>query len=190
MTLPAEVVAIDLEQSYKLLNHGPVTLISSAHADQSNVMAAAWTMPLDFNPPKVAVVIDSNTVTRRLVDASGSFAINIPSRAIAQETLAVGSVSASEGDKFSRFRIDTFPARHIPAPLIKGAIGWLECRVIPDASQKYDLFIAEVLAAYADPSAFHNGRWVFETPDKRSIHYVAGGHFFQTGDMFALDVQT
>ena len=29
-----------------------------------NIMAAAWAMPLDFDPPKVAVVIDKSTLTR------------------------------------------------------------------------------------------------------------------------------
>lgn len=49
---------VDLPHAYRLLNHGPVTLVSSAHGGAQNVMAAAWAMPLDFTPPKVAVVIE------------------------------------------------------------------------------------------------------------------------------------
>ena len=54
---------VDLGLAYRLLNHGPVTLVSSAHHDARNVMAAAWAMPLDFDPPKVAVVIDAKNVS-------------------------------------------------------------------------------------------------------------------------------
>jgi flavin reductase (DIM6/NTAB) family NADH-FMN oxidoreductase RutF len=53
-----ERVAVPLAKAYLLLNHGPTVLVSSAHGGRQNVMAAAWSMPLDFAPPKVAVVIE------------------------------------------------------------------------------------------------------------------------------------
>ena len=48
---------VALPHAYRLLNHGPTVLVSAAHAGRANVMAAAWAMPLDFDPPKVTVVI-------------------------------------------------------------------------------------------------------------------------------------
>ena len=35
-------VAVPLPKAYRLLNHGPTVLVSSAHAGRRNVMAAAW----------------------------------------------------------------------------------------------------------------------------------------------------
>jgi flavin reductase (DIM6/NTAB) family NADH-FMN oxidoreductase RutF len=90
--------AVPLEKSYLLLNHGPVTLVSSAAAGRQNVMAAAWAMPLDFSPPKVAVVIDAQTLTRELIEASGEFVLSIPVRAQAERVLAAVSQSGREGD--------------------------------------------------------------------------------------------
>ena len=84
--------SVELSKSYLLLNHGPVTLVSSAHAGKRNVMAAAWAMPLDFDPPKVVVVIDSRTLTRELIEASGEFVLNIPARAIADKVLGLGAM--------------------------------------------------------------------------------------------------
>ncbi len=69
---------VDLAKAYYLLNHGPTILVTSAHAGRRNIMAAAWNVPLDFDPPKLIVVIDKNTYTRELVEASGTFAINVP----------------------------------------------------------------------------------------------------------------
>ena len=66
---------VPLEKASRLLNHGPTVLVGSAHAGRVNVMAAAWAMPLDFNPPKVAVVIDKATHTRELIDASGVLSV-------------------------------------------------------------------------------------------------------------------
>ena len=45
---------VDLPRAYLLLNHGPTVLVTSAHGDARNVMAAAWAMPLDFSPPQDA----------------------------------------------------------------------------------------------------------------------------------------
>jgi len=69
---------VELKHAYRLLNHGPTVLVGSQHAGRSNVMAAAWAMPLDFDTPKIAVVIDKATLTRELIDASGVLSINVP----------------------------------------------------------------------------------------------------------------
>lgn len=179
---------VDLAKSYLLLNHGPVTLVSSAHGGRSNVMAASWTMPLDFNPPKVAVVIDSRTLTRELIEASGEFVLNIPALAIASKVLAVGSHSGRDMDKFARFGLATAPAHCVAAPLVEECLAWLECRVLPEAhnQQRYDLFIGEVVAAWADPRVFAEGRWSFPDDQLRTMHYMAGGGFLGTGDAFAV----
>ncbi len=182
---PKPRVQVDLASSYKLINHGPVTLLSTAHQEEMNVMSVAWSMPLDFSPPKIAVVIDANTLTRQWVDSSGEFALQVPSKALATLTKEVGHVSRKEVDKIKTFGIKTFPAEKIKAPLIEGCIAWLECKVIQDIRQTNDLFIAEVVAAQADATQFIDGRWQFsEDLEQRSIHYIAGGEFLITGDSF------
>lgn len=177
---------VELSKAYRLLNHGPVTLVSSAHRGRQNVMAAAWAMPLDFSPPKVAVVIDKATFTRELVEASGEFVLNIPSRAIAAQVIAAGDQSGRDLDKFARLDIGRLPADRLAAPLIAGCVGWLECKVIREAhnEQAYDLFLGEVVAASADARVFRDGRWHFDETDAalRTLHYVAGGQFYVSGE--------
>lgn len=177
---------VDLSQAYRLLNHGPVTLVSSAHANSRNVMAAAWAMPLDFDPPKIAVVIDVNTYTRGLVEASGEFALNIPCRAIADKVLKAGSASGRDVNKFDAAGLGIFPALKIRAPLVADCVAWLECRVLPqpDNQQRHDLFIAEVVAAQADDRVFRYGRWRFDDDGLRTLHNFGGGSFAPTGDSF------
>lgn len=180
---------VELAKCYRLLNHGPTVLVGSAHGGRSNVMAAAWSMPLDYAPPKVAVVIDRHTLTRELVEGSGEFSLNVPSRELAQATLDAGSLSGRDRDKWSGHGLDAFPGEAIGAPLIEGCLGWLECRVIPEphVQERYDLFLGEVVAAWADPRAFRNGHWEFEPGMPRSIHYIAGGNFFETGAAFEIE---
>lgn len=185
---------IELAKAYRLLNHGPTVLVTSAQGNHRNVMAAAWNMPLDFDPPRIAIVIDKKTYTRELIEASGSFAINVPCRAQADMVVRVGSSSGrellgkAEADKFAAFDLPTFAASKIAAPLVEGCVAWLECKVIPEPHNQsaYDLFVANVVAAQADDRVFSNGRWHFEGHDElRTIHHVAGGAFMAIGEAFS-----
>jgi flavin reductase (DIM6/NTAB) family NADH-FMN oxidoreductase RutF len=161
-------------------------LVSAAHGGRGNVMAAAWAMPLDFDPPKVAVVIDKSTFTRTLIEASGSFALSVPCRALADATFAAGSLGgADRADKFADCGLAHFPAQRVDAPLVEGCVAWLECRVIvePHDQQAYDLFIAEVVAAQADERVFAGGRWRPDAPaELRTLHHQSGGAFFVAGE--------
>jgi flavin reductase (DIM6/NTAB) family NADH-FMN oxidoreductase RutF len=180
---------VELPKAYRLLNHGPTVLVSAACGGRRNVMAAAWAMPLDFDPPKVAVVIDKSTFTRSLIEGSGEFALCVPSRALADLTFTVGSVSARDvpdEDKFARYGIDTFEGRATRAPLIEGCVAWLECRLLrePRIQQVYDLFLGEVVAAQADARVFRDGRWQFGPAhaELRTLHHLGAGAFLSADD--------
>jgi flavin reductase (DIM6/NTAB) family NADH-FMN oxidoreductase RutF len=176
-------VPLELRRSYKLLNHGPTTLVTSAAGGRTNVMEAAWAMPIDFEPPKVAVVIAEGTLTRELVDASGEFTLCVPTRAQLEQVYAVGSVSGRDEDKWARYGLQPSPAAHVQAPLVEGCVGWLECKVLqePDVQRRYDLFIAEVLAAWVEQSVWKDNAWDFQDDSRRTLHHLAGGVFFATG---------
>ena len=182
---------VALEKAYRLLNHGPTVLVSAAHGDARNVMAAAWACALDFMPPKVTVVLDKATRTRALVEASGRFALQLPTVPIAALTVELGTTSAlQQPDKLAQSGVQLFDAPGQQTPLVAGCAAWLECRLVPEPhnQQSYDLFIGEVTAAWADDRVFRDGHWYFETAptELRTLHYVAGGHFYAIGE--AIDV--
>lgn len=176
-------VPVPLRRAYRLLNHGPTTLVGAAHGGRANVMAAAWAMPLDYDPPKVAVVIAADTFTRGLIEASGEFALSVPVAAQVDVVYALGSRSGHEGDKLGALGVTTFAGSHVAAPLVDGAAAWLECKVVPEphAQQAYDLFVAEVVAAWADDALFDGNSWTFPDDAHRTIHHVARGEFHRTG---------
>lgn len=193
---------VELSKAYRILNHGPVVLVSSCHDGEQNIMAAAWVTPLDFSPSKITIVIDKNTYTRELIEASGTFAINVPCVAQIDTVRRVGTSSGrdlKDTDKFTIYGLQTFPAQEVAAPLLSGCVAWLECKVIPEPHNQntYDLFIAEVVAAYADERVFSDGHWHFEDHDQetqetldklRTLHHVAGGAFFATGAAISASV--
>jgi flavin reductase (DIM6/NTAB) family NADH-FMN oxidoreductase RutF len=187
--------SVSLAKAYRLLNHGPTVLVTSAHNGRRNVMAAAWNMGVNYEPAQVAVVVDKSTVTRELMEASGKFALNVPARGIASHVLAVGRTSAREldakvyEDKFAAYGLQTFSGDDPELPHVEGCVAWLECKVIrePHIQKTYDLFLGEVTAAWADSRVFSNGHWTYDanTPSElQTLHYVAGGTFLALTDSF------
>lgn len=178
---------VDLPKAYRLINHGPTVLVSARHAGVDNVMAAAWACALDFAPPKLTVVLDKSSKTRELIESSGTFVIQVPTVAQLQLTHEVGTLSLStEPDKLKLCGVKLFGIDGHDLPFVAGCSAWLACKLIPEPhnQQTYDLFIGEVVGAWADTRVFSNGRWYFEDadPSLRSLHHVAGGHFYAIGE--------
>ena len=174
------------EHASRLINHGPTVLVTSADGERRNVMAAAWSMPVEFTPPRVAVVIDKKTYTRELVTASGAFGLCLPGAALVDLTYAVGSASGRDIDKFDRHGIAARIGPVLGVPLIEsGCAAWLECRLIrePHTEDAYDTCFAEVVAAAADARIFASGHWLFREDNLglQTIHHLGGGNFVHAG---------
>jgi flavin reductase (DIM6/NTAB) family NADH-FMN oxidoreductase RutF len=135
-------IPVPLAHAHRLLNHGPTVLVSTAHAGKRNVMAAAWVMPLDFEPPKFAAVIAADTWTRELLLAAGECVLQAPTTEQLAMTYAVGTASGRDGDKFAQHGLSTERGERVQAPLLAGCACWLECRRVPEpaAEGAHDLF--------------------------------------------------
>lgn len=173
---------VRLDHASRLLNHGPTVLVTSRHGERRDVMAAAWSMPVEFTPPRLAVVIDKNTFTRELIAASGVFGIVIPGFAALDLTFAVGSASGRDEDKFTRHGIDARPGPELGVPVIEAnCVAWLECRLIPErhTEDAYDTCFCEVVSAAADSRVFANGHWHFDDANAalHTIHHLGAGKF-------------
>ena len=151
-----------LEHASRLLNHGPTVLVTSAQGGRRNVMAAAWSMPVEFSPPRIAIVIDKRTFTRELIAASGCFGVCIPGAALAGPVLGVPLIEA-------------------------GCAAWMECRLIPErhTEDAYDTCFAEVVAAAADARVFSSGRWDLraDNAELHTLHHLGAGNFARAADV-------
>ncbi|ELY6345686.1 flavin reductase family protein [Cronobacter muytjensii] len=186
----AFMAPVPLEKAYRLINHGPTVLVSARHDGVENVMAAAWACGLDFAPPKVTVVIDKIARTRELLERSGTFVLQVPTVAQREMTYQLGTLSLhNEPEKLRLAGAELLEMEGVDAPLVAGCSAWLACKLIPEPhnQQQYDLFIGQVTAAWADTRVFREGRWRFEDApaELRSLHHVAGGHFYAIGEAFA-----
>jgi len=187
VTPDPHIAPVPLEKAYRLINHGPTVLVSARFGGVDNVMAAAWACGLDYRPPKVTVVIAEGTKTRELVEKSGAFVLQVPTAVQLHLTDAVGTTSMTEDpDKLAKCGVTLFAMDGHDLPFVAGCSAWLACKLIPEPhnQQAYDLFIGDVVGAWADTRAFKDGHWLYETADPawRSLHHIAGGHYYAVGE--------
>ena len=180
---------VQLNHASRLVNHGPTVLVTTEHNGRRNIMAAAWSMPVEFTPPRIAVVVDKKTFTSDLLQASGRFALCLPVPSLADLTYRVGSESGRDidsrggtgSDKFARHGIATFAGPVLGLPLVEGCCAWLELRHIREAhtEQAYDTVFGEVVSAQADDRVFTNGRWSFraDNTEWHTLHHLGAGAF-------------
>lgn len=179
---------VKLEHASRLINHGPTVLVTSAHGGRRNVMAAAWSMPVEFTPPRIAIVIDKRTFTRELAAASGTFGVIVPGAAAMDMTYAVGTTDGRELDKFKAFGIETVEGPVLGLPLIeKNCAACLECKLIDEKHTEdvYDTCFAEVVAAAADPVVFSEGHWHLDESNEplHTLHHLGAGNFVSASAM-------
>ncbi len=180
--------AVPLDKAYRLINHGPTVLVSSQDQHTTGVMSAAWACALEFSPAKVTVVLDKSCKTREVIEHSGRFALQVPTLQQIDLVYALGMISQYDApEKLRQCGVELFHFKgHANLPVVQGCSAWLLCELIPEPhnQQQHDLFIGRVVAAYADERVFRNGYWHYQDvdPSFKSLHHVAGGHFYTIGD--------
>ena len=181
------IKSVELAKAYRLLNHGPTVLVSAKHQHEKNVMSAAGACALELIPAKVSVVLDKSTKTRELVEKSGYFILQVPTLKQLKLVQQLGSISQfNDPEKLEHCHTPLFQFEGFDLPAVEGCAAWLICKLIPEPhnQQSHDLFIGQVVAAYADDRVFREGHWYYhEAPAEwKSLHHVAGGHYYTIGD--------
>ena len=146
-------------------------------------MAITWAQALDYDRlPSCRTTAHA----RGRSSKSGYFTVQIPTAAQAELVSELGAENNSRFDNADKMKnVEIFYKDDSRVPLIAGCAAWLVCKRIaePHNEQSYDLFIGEVVAAYADERIFDGGHWLFEKiPDElKTLHYVAGGRYYLDG---------
>lgn len=164
--------SLALSRVYRLLEPGPVVLLTTARRGRANVMAMSWHTMIEFEPPLVGCVVSERNHSFRALKATGECVLNIPTVEIAAQTVKCGNVSGRKVDKFQAFGLTPFPASVVRAPLIQECYASLECRVVDGRmAKRYNLFILEVVKAWIDRAQ--------KRP--RTIHHLGKGDFMVAG---------
>src|ERR1700721_424097 len=161
-----------LSNSRRLLEPGPVVLVSSTWKGKNNIMTMGWHTVIEFSPALIGCVIAENNVSFEMVRKSRECVINVPTVDLVDQVVGIGNYSGDEVDKFKRFRLTPVAGTKVAAPLIRECYANLECR-IADARlvKKYNFFILEVLKAHVATAPRY----------PRTLHYCGEGIFVTSG---------
>ncbi len=168
---------LPLSQVYRLLEPGPVVLLSTARAGRPNVMTMSWHTMMEFEPPLVGCVVSNRNYSFDLLRSTRECALNVPSADLADKVVACGNASGRDIDKFAAFGVTAITASHIAAPLVGECFASLECKVVDTRLVRaYNFFILEVVKAWIDPAR----------KDAPTLHHRGMGRFMVGGKTITL----
>ncbi len=138
--LPVELIN---KVTWKIPN--VLCLLGSRSGDEWNGMTVSWVTQVSMEPVLIAVSVDQEAVTHRLVAESGVFTVNLWDKSDTRPFVKFSKPATKEG-----MTLNDRPIREgqTGAPIFEEAVAYLECEV----RHAYDvgthtLFLGEVVAA-------------------------------------------
>jgi flavin reductase (DIM6/NTAB) family NADH-FMN oxidoreductase RutF len=130
-------------------------------AGTANIIAVSFCMPVSKTPPLIACAIGRSAYSCELIERTQEFIVNVPSRALEPKVYYCGFHSGAHVDKFKVTGLTPLPARQVKAPIIAECVAWMECTVHQEVETgDKNLFVGEVLEAYADDAVVHREQTV------------------------------
>jgi flavin reductase (DIM6/NTAB) family NADH-FMN oxidoreductase RutF len=161
-----------LSKVYRLLESGPVIMVTTSRRGKHNVMPMSWHTMMEFEPPLVGLIIGDANDSFGLIKATKECVINIPTVEIAKKVVACGKIHGAKTDKFEKFNLTPKPASKVKAPLIEECYANFECRVVDTKMvAKYCFFVVEVVKAWIDP----------KVKNPQTLHHLGKEDFMVAG---------
>jgi flavin reductase (DIM6/NTAB) family NADH-FMN oxidoreductase RutF len=132
-----------------------VSLITTKGSKGRNVMAAEWTMHVSYEPMLIAIFVhDSPTYWN--IQETHVFGVNIASDDQAELVNIAGGYSGTEIDKLAIPKtFETYNARHIDVPMIRGCSLNAECKVTAiERMGDHIMVVGEAVSAKFDEKKF------------------------------------
>lgn len=169
--------ALTLSNVYRLLEPGPVVMVTTARKGRPNVMTMSWHTMMEFEPPLIGCVISGRNYSFDTLLTTRECVISIPTVELSEKVVGCGNNSGRDVDKFRLFDLTAAPAKNVTPPLIGECFANLECTVHDSRMvNKYNFFVLEVVQGWIDPAV----------RNPRTLHHRGRGDFMVAGETFHL----
>jgi flavin reductase (DIM6/NTAB) family NADH-FMN oxidoreductase RutF len=127
-------------------------LISTSYQGKRNVQFAFRALGISDDPPLLVIGIQAGNLTREVIQKSGEFVINVCSENQLHTVDKSRNLSGRDvEDKFIALGLETTPAKHVQAPLVKGCHANVECKLVNSLElDGLNLFVGQALTSYLD----------------------------------------
>ena len=182
--------SLDPADSARLLNGGPVVLVTTRYRDQTDVMPVIWHTPLSRSPALIGIIVHAGRHTHDMIRFSEEFALNFPARDLVNHTQYFGMVSGDNVTKLELTNLPTFAATKIEVPLIEGCVAWIECSLVNTFPVgDHTLFVGQVLVVQAEEESFEE-TWKLGDNAYRPLHYLGLDRYAILGDALQAELRT
>ena len=174
---------LPIEQANRLINHGPVVLVTSSYKDKINIIPVAWITPVSISPMIIAVSVHLNSFSLDLIEKSEEYVVNVPTVELLDKVNFCGTHSGQRIDKFKETNLTPLKAHSVKPPLIAECIGHIECKVYD--KQKFGdhrLFIGAVVSASVDEDKYDKYLKAF-TEEAKTFHHLGGDYYITSGNL-------
>jgi flavin reductase (DIM6/NTAB) family NADH-FMN oxidoreductase RutF len=169
MTTTSKRADYPVDLVHRLIEPGPVILISTAYRGESNLMTNGFNMPIGHGGP-IGVVLGPWDHSYTALDRTGECVLGVPSADLMETVVAIGNVTGADIDKWTQYGLTPDPAKEVTAPLVRECFANIECRVrdrrlVAD----YSLWILQPVRAWIDEERrgtgefHHRGDGTFST---------------------------
>lgn len=163
---------MDLAGIRRLLEPGPIVLVSSHWQNHHNIMTMGWHCVMEFTPSLIGCMITSANHSYSMIEKSGECVINIPTADMLDTIIGIGNTSGKRVNKFKKYGLTPGEAQTVSAPVIEECYAHFECRVADRRMlAKYNFFILEVTHA----------RCAVWPRFPKTVHYRGEGIFMESG---------
>jgi flavin reductase (DIM6/NTAB) family NADH-FMN oxidoreductase RutF len=134
-----------------------VTVITTSHGDHIHGMTATAVCSVCADPPTILIVVNRSTRSHPMIDASGTFVVNI----LADDQRALAERFA--GRLADQFEGVEYRVGDTSGPILQGAAAHLECQVVSQSDVgTHTVFVGRVVGGdVADvfPLIYHDARY-------------------------------
>src|SRR6201996_7040702 len=102
-----------VEDIRRVLEPGPVVLVSSAWKGRRNIMTMGWHAVIEFAPSLVGGVIAESNVSFEMIRRSRECVINVPTADMVRAVVGIGNCDGDSVDKFARFKLTPVQAAQV-----------------------------------------------------------------------------
>ncbi len=172
------IQSVPLGKATRLVNYGPVVMVSSSDGSKSNVCTVAWCVPQRKSPPRFALAIGRSHKSYLNIMKTGALGINVPSEADLDLLYYVGTHSGNDFDKVRERNIEMLRGTGIETlPLVKQSAAWIECKLVhSEASRDRGIIVVEGVAAHCRKGVL-DADYVWNTKDFPTLHHLGGKKF-------------
>jgi len=144
------------EKTMEIMQNPGLLLVSVGKDGKLNAMTIGWGfIGVIWRKPVFIVAVRPSRYTYKLIEETGDFTVNVPSKEMSDVVEYCGTVSGREHDKFKEKNLKAVPSKHVKSPIIDQCPINYECKVIYKTKLEPTIIPEDVKSLFYPGNDYH-----------------------------------